>query len=298
MNRKFKNFNNLSEEFRKELPTLEHGEVVTFHMLTGVVNNDPDTTQRERNPIFYPKARIPMRDRVFDKYQGTNGKFIEIGVVTEDDGENPTRFLRFCPGEGESRFNGKFSLTGGNGMDDEIFQFLWVSNYNAGKEKRDTKEAPLFEYVDVIADSKKHTKKYDDLYVAMELANDMTDGEIRDFASAMNFSTSNPIEVIRTQVKQFAIENPEDFGARLVNPDTKLRALINKANAAGHIKFDALTYKVAWGKNDTVFATLIKQEGLTWQDTLVQWLNTAENGQQVQKQINGLIRNNAKTTVQ
>lgn len=295
MNRKFKNFNNLSEEFRKELPMLQPGEVATFHMLTGVVNNDPDSTQREKNPIFYPKARIPMRDRIFDSYQK---KYIEIGVVEEDDGEVPTKFLRFCPGEGEGRFNGKFSLIGGRGKDDDIFQFLWVSNYNAGKKDRDTKEPPLFEYVDIIADSKKHIKKYDDLYVAMELANEMTDGEVRDFASAMGWVLTNPIEVIRTQVKQFAMENPEDFGARIVNPDTKLKSLINKAHVAGHIKFDALTYKVAWGKNDTVFATLIKQEGVTWQDALVQWLNTAENGQQVQKQINGLIRNNAKTTVQ
>ena len=43
-------FNTISEDLMKSIPSLEVGQAVTFEMLTGVKNNDPDEKERQMLP--------------------------------------------------------------------------------------------------------------------------------------------------------------------------------------------------------------------------------------------------------
>ena len=157
------NFNTVSEELMKLIPKLEVGQAVTFEMLTGVKNNDPDEKERQRNPVLYPKANIPTRDRIKDPFLAQKGKDAWVDIVVADywDKERPIERL-FVPGLSDGvtnfQFGGKFSLVGGNQRDEELYEYLMVTNYNQDSvlgEGRDTSKTPLFKVVNTKAASQK-----------------------------------------------------------------------------------------------------------------------------------------------
>jgi len=49
--------------------------------LTGQKNNDPDEKERQKSPMLYPKANIPLRDRVKDPYIKEGSSWVDIVVV-------------------------------------------------------------------------------------------------------------------------------------------------------------------------------------------------------------------------
>lgn len=287
MYRKFKNFNNYSEQFLQDIPTLAQGEVATFRMLNGSKNIDPDTNERDKNPVFFPKTRIPMRDRVYDKYQN---KSIEIGVVREDDGDKPVSFHMFVPGMYEARFGGKFSLIGGRGNDSEVFQFLMVTNHNAKKENRDQSKEALFEYINIYEEAEKDAKIVDDMFIALQLVTEMKPTEIKDFAAAMGLSTTHDVKILHAAIKKYAMESPKEFNERIVAPETKIKSTISRAVEANIINYDPNTYKVHWVKSGIDFAQLNKQEGVDWRDVFVKWLQQSENGSKIESQLRGALR--------
>jgi hypothetical protein len=156
-------FNTISEDLMKSIPQLEVGQAVTFEMLTGVKNNDPDEKERQRNPVLYPKANIPTRDRIKDPYLAKQGKdaWVEIVVADYWDKERPIERL-FVPGLSDGvtnfQFGGKFSLVGGNQRDEELYEYLMITNFNQDSilgEGRDTSKIPLFKLVNTKAASQK-----------------------------------------------------------------------------------------------------------------------------------------------
>lgn len=48
-------FNAISEELKKQIPALEVGQTITFEMLTGQKNNDPDEKERQKVLCFILK---------------------------------------------------------------------------------------------------------------------------------------------------------------------------------------------------------------------------------------------------
>ena len=114
-------------------------------MLTGVKNNDPDEKERQRNPLLYPKANIPTRDRIKDPYLAKQGKDAWVDIVVADywDKEVP-RERFFVPGLSDGvtnfQFAGKFSLNGGNQRDEELYEYLMISNYNQDSNLGDARD--------------------------------------------------------------------------------------------------------------------------------------------------------------
>lgn len=145
-----KNFNNISEELKATIPVLEIGAIRRFRMLTAVLNNDPDYTERMKRPVFYGTHQIPTKDRIKDPF--AKNKYVDIGVVEEFDlaTERPTRFRLFVPGNHitiTGMWNGEFYLQGGITEDEELFEYLWISNYREGNQYRNTKVDPMFEEI-------------------------------------------------------------------------------------------------------------------------------------------------------
>jgi len=149
-------FNAISDDLKKTIPALEPGQVVTFEMLTGVVNTDPDEKERQKNPVLYPKANIPLRDRIKDKFLAASGKdsWVDITVADSWDKDGNPRERFFMPGisdgSADFKFGGKFSLSGGNQRDEELYEFLMITNWNQDSvlgEDRDRSKAPLFKII-------------------------------------------------------------------------------------------------------------------------------------------------------
>lgn len=203
-------FNRISEQLRKEcIPKLKKGEVRKFQMLTGVENNDPDLTERAKQPIFYGAYQVRTWDRIFDPYLNNGeGGYVDIGVVEEFDikANQPTKFRLFVPGQG----TGKFLLTGGKIKDEELFEYICICNENGSFKYRDESIQPLFEEINEEAEILKEEEEANLAIEAGAALSDLTENDYKAISKKIGVESSNP-KVMSIKVKQYAVAAPKDF---------------------------------------------------------------------------------------
>lgn len=289
-------FNTVSEELMKLIPQLEVGQAVTFEMLTGVKNNDPDEKERQRNPILYPKANIPTRDRIKDPFLAKQGKdaWVEIVVADYWDKERPIERL-FVPGLSDGvtnfQFGGKFSLVGGNQRDEELYEYLMITNYNQDSvlgEGRDTSKTPLFKVVNTKAASQKALTGFAVLKEAISLVATMKPVDARKIGAALNWNEFTDDDAILAEAANFARSKPEEFLKVYNDPNIDIKAAIRKALDTGVLNFDMATGKVNLGTQE--ITTIAKQDRGNVTEGLTQFVLTAKNGKDVLENIKAQMK--------
>lgn len=293
-------FNAISEELLKSIPKLEVGQTVTFEMLTGAKNNDPDEKERQRNPLLYPKANIPTRDRIKDPYLAKQGKDAWVDIVVADywDKEVP-RERFFVPGLSDGvtnfQFAGKFSLNGGNQRDEELYEYLMISNYNQDSilgEARDMSKAALFKVVNHKAASQKTLTGFNVLKEAISIISTMTPAEARQIGASLNWNEFTDDDAILAEVANFARNKPEEFLKVYNDPNKLIKSSVRKAIDTGIITFDMASGKVSIGSQEVT--TISKENRGNVTDALTQFINSAKNGSEVlsniNKQLNELVK--------
>ena len=289
-------FNAVSEELMKLIPPLEVGQSVTFEMLTGVKNNDPDEKERQRNPMLYPKANIPTRDRIKDPFLAKEGKdpWIEIVVADYWDKERPIERL-FVPGLSDGvtnfQFGGKFTLVGGNQRDEEMYEYCMITNYNQDSilgEGRDTSKTPLFKVVNTKAASQKTLTGFAVLKEAISIVATMTPEDARKIGAALNWNEFTDNDAILAEAANFARSNPEEFLKVYNDPNIDIKATLRKALDTGVLSFDMATGKVNLGTQE--ITTIAKQDRGNVTDALTQFVITAKNGKEVYENIKSQVK--------
>lgn len=280
-------FNTISEELMKSIPRLDVGQAVTFEMLTGVKNNDPDEKERQRNPVLYPKANIPTRDRIKDPYLAKQGKDAWVDIVVADywNGDKPVERL-FVPGLSDGvtnfQFGGKFSLVGGNQRDEELYEYLMISNYNQDSilgEGRDNSKIPLFKMVNTKAASQKTLTGLATLKEAVSIVSSLTAAEARKIGAALNWNEFTDDEAVLAEAANLARSNPDEFLRVYKDPNLETKAAIRKALDTGLLSFDMATGKVNLGTQE--ITTIAKQDRGNVTDALTQFVLSAKNGKDV-----------------
>ena len=289
-------FNTVSEELMKLIPQLEVGQAVTFEMLTGVKNNDPDEKERQRNPILYPKANIPTRDRIKDPFLAQQGKDAWVDIVVADywDKERPIERL-FVPGLSDGvtnfQFGGKFSLVGGNQRDEELYEYLMVTNYNQDSvlgEGRDTSKTPLFKVVNTKAASQKALTGFATLKEAISIVATMKPADARKIGAALNWNEFTDDDAILAEAANFARSKPEEFLKVYNDPNIEIKAVIRKALDTNVLAFDMATGKVNLGTQE--ITTIAKQDRGNVTEGLTQFVLTAKNGKDVLENIKAQLK--------
>ena len=289
-------FNAVSEELMKLIPRLEVGQAVTFEMLTGVKNNDPDEKERQRNPVLYPKANIPTRDRIKDPFLAQQGKDAWVDIVVADywDKERPIERL-FVPGLSDGvtnfQFGGKFSLVGGNQRDEELYEYLMVTNYNQDSvlgEGRDTSKTPLFKVVNTKAASQKALTGFAVLKEAISIVATMKPADARKIGAALNWNEFTDDDAILAEAANFARSKPEEFLKVYNDPNIEIKAVIRKALDTNVLAFDMATGKVNLGTQE--ITTIAKQDRGNVTEGLTQFVLTAKNGKDVLENIKAQMK--------
>jgi hypothetical protein len=289
-------FNTISEDLMKSIPQLEVGQAVTFEMLTGVKNNDPDEKERQRNPVLYPKANIPTRDRIKDPYLAKQGKdaWVEIVVADYWDKERPIERL-FVPGLSDGvtnfQFGGKFSLVGGNQRDEELYEYLMITNFNQDSilgEGRDTSKTPLFKLVNTKAASQKTLTGFATLKEAVSVISKMSASEARKIGAALNWNEFTDDDAILAEAANLARSNPEEFLKVYKDPNLETKAAIRKALDTNILNFDMATGKVNIGSQE--ITTVAKQDRGNVTDALTQFILSAKNGKEVLENIKSQLK--------
>lgn len=203
-----KNFNNISEQLREEcIKPLNAGEMVTFKMLNGVVNNDPDVTERMKLPVLYPNTQIRTYDRIKDPYLNGKGGFVDIGVPESVDlaSDKPTKFKFVTRGHGI----GLFTLSGDSIEDVELYEFLCIANENADFKYRDKKVFPLFEQVKEVNGDEKEQQDFDMVIKAGAALKKLNIDQKRKFAVLIQINPNLDERALTKDLQKFIQSFPE-----------------------------------------------------------------------------------------
>lgn len=289
-------FNNISDKLKASIPKLKPEEVVTFKMLNGVPNPDPDPIEKEKNPILYGKVQVNTNARIFDKFVKDEtgneiGNYVDIGCVERWNGEVPERFRLFVPGMGHySRFQGKFSLIGGNAKDEELYEYLWLTPERKGSPCADSGIDPIFEIVDLKANVKTSVTRHDTLRKAIAysdlLAADLP--KARAVMAALNQPTYQDKDVLLASVMELARNKPDDFIKTFDSAETPTIGLVKEAMDAGIISHDIATGEVTIGGVKILDLKIERVEDFPRQMAL--WAATASNGIDVLNNIKSRLK--------
>lgn len=277
----YHNFNDVSQELLDTVPKLKPGQKITFQMLTGINIQDAETGE---NKLTYGKMQIPCRDRIKDPF---TGKVHDIGIVEEYDiqSKEPTKFRFFMPGWGDQHFRGTFELVGGIVEDEELLEYLWLSNLNDSNPNRSDRMHSMFRPIDVVADSKKIKSAANKRRDALILVTEMDLRSMKSVASALNFPDFQDDEVLRGKVIEWADENPDDFLELYANPATMIKADIRRAIDKSILVYDPAGNRMLWAKGNAIIATFDRVEGVDHLQQMADWCQTAKNGAEVLKTV-------------
>lgn len=289
-------FNDISEDLKNELiPQFRDGEVVRFRLQGG--KYEPATGLHS----FGATYNIVLKDRIKDK----DGRYKEIGVPDQVDGDHVTRVKKFrleASGYGRDQFlTGDFSLTRGNIEHDEIIDFLFLSNRCGTRKGRDESQRIEWVYVNEKVEAKTKARAQDKKFTAMMEAHNMGAEAQRSFAAGMNWDVSMDPDILITKIREYAENNPVDFLKRTNDPAGKLKGLIKGALDKDIIRYTPDKHAFVWGDSGVVVGKLDRDEegkGLSTVDLIAKWLGEAKNGGDMEKAIknkyNATLRELAK----
>lgn len=136
--------NMISKELLDTVPKFKDGEVKTFKCMWGIPNNQPHLMGNpNKKPILFGHSQIPTNDRIKDPI---TGKHVIIGVIEDftAETEHVTKYKTFIPGQNELEFSGIFLLREGNQDEEELYEYLYLCNYNRDNPNRNKKIEPMF----------------------------------------------------------------------------------------------------------------------------------------------------------
>lgn len=281
-------YNDLSAELLAKIPKLQHGQEFTFMMLTGMKNPNPDPEEQKNRPVLYPRQNIPTRDRIKD----VDGSYKDIILADGWIKDEPTKNRLVMPGMdvNQGMFFGKFSVRGGNVADEELYQYLMLTNYNEDsvlEADRDTSVTPLFRVVDVKRTAKETSNKVTTLKNALEKAVGITkegnESQALAFAASLNWPTYPDKEELNAKILDMAREKPEEFLKITNDPMGKIKSLVKQAFDKGVLTVDLKSGEVKL--NDNTIHVVPKEERKDVNTHMALWFNTAKNAPEVKASI-------------
>lgn len=278
--------NDVSEELKPK--KLQKGEVIIYQMLNGHIN--PIKEERATRPYIFPFAsEIPSTDRIYDPHKKD---YVDIALVESFDKEKnviPRKIKVF------GTTGGKFSCSAGIIADEEQYEYLEMTNYNKSNPNRDESVEPLFERVDVIGTSKANRKKRNDLLEALKYAQALTDGEAKEFAASVGWNETDPIDIIRDKIEEFAQTKPSDFIKTVEAKDREIKAVIKRGIDAGVINYDTQQHKITIASNNNTLIKMDRVEGVDYLTQAADDVMHNKNGDKVLQTIKRLLQPNNAT---
>ena len=274
---KLPNLNQIPSDLLETIPPLEPGQVARFRSLIHVVDFDAELNI---STVIYKRLFLGYRDTIRWK-----GQLIPIGIPKETDNGNVVSFSSELFGAGEL-FSGIISLYGDNMEDQKKYMFMMLSNYRKGNPCRSTSQKPLYELIDIPAESKARRKSRSALRDALNVAENMTLDEVRSYACALNMNENQPEDALRDAIEAYAQTNPEVFMNSFKNPAFALSAVIRRALDGNIIFFEPTVNKVKYADaKATTIATLDLAEGESWLMAFAEYCLTSEQGAAAMKNI-------------
>lgn len=293
-----KQFNNISDGLKKQIPKLKPNEVVVFQMLNGVPNPEPDDKERNRQGlILYPKTQVMTQFRIYDKDKKSEGsdqegEYVDIVLADGWIGEIPSKARCFVPGNENglagSRFQGKFQCVGGVVKDEELFEVLYLSPQRKGTPCPDPSVEQIFEIVDLKASTKDSLGKFDKLKRVLDIVSKIEEADARSIMRALGQPEYQDKDVLMAKTKELATTKVDDFLITYDNKGRSLKSDITEAILTGVIFHDLSTGDITLGKTKVANIKVSNPDALP--EAFMQWIVTSTNGQDVWNNIKAQMK--------
>lgn len=277
-------FNNISDELKKLIPKLKPGETKVFQLTNGVPNPEPDEKERiKQGAILYPKVQLMTQFRIFDKFKGNGGEYVDMALADSWAGDNPSKVRCFVPGNENglqgSRFQGKFQVTGGVVREEELFEIMFLSPQRKDSPCPDPSIEQIFELVDITAGNQAKMTKFEKLERVVEITKSITPADARRVMKSLNQPDYQDDATLLAQTKDYATRNVEAFLNTFDSKESHIKEAVVDAIAAGVLAHDIPTGDISVG--GAIVANIKVSTADVFPDAFVKWLESAENGKDV-----------------
>lgn len=289
-------YNEFSPEYRKQLE--DHvrslGKKVRYRFHIENPNPDPE---KYNGPIIWPAVWTldPAKFRVNDPKEKRDGisKSKQVALIADVDEKGvPNKFKRIRI---SARMKGilEFNLIDSEGNENyEEFQmvmFLELHPKNKNGLTKGGTETKVFERIDIKAAAVESTRKRRERDSAKEIARNLKDTEVREYAAAMMWDETEDIEVLRDRLEGEAENEPAMFLALHEGEQVGAQATIKRAIDQQVIGIDPISGTVTWAKNGKVIVSLGQNAGNKSDIArLADWFGSGEKKvEAIYKQIQG-----------
>jgi hypothetical protein len=298
----FAHFNDLSPKLRQELEQKveSFGKKVRYRFDVSKPNPDPE---KYNGQFVYPNIYTldPTKFTIQDPYENREGKSKTKNIGLVDDGfindkGVPERFKKV-------KINGSDKAVLTLNIEDsrEDFytaMFLELHPKNKGGNFASRTLYHIFSRIDENAAAREARTERSERLKALNVAQSMSDGELIDFADAMQWDSSDDIEVLRNKVEELADNNPIYFNDFVQGKAVEYQSLIQQAINKGLISFNHGDYSFVWTGNQQVITNLSPTSSKTNIEKLSEWMQTSGNkGDDLHKKLKSLVKGGKKEKV-
>lgn len=197
-----------------------------------------------------PAAKnVPPIDQIWDEEKQ---EFIDIAAVKSFNAEGDHTFheIYFFGNQG-----GHLILRGGRGIDQEIYSYLTLCNYNGSNPNRDESKEIYFTLVDEKVKSEQERKVRNLKREALNISSDLNTDDVRNYIAALGQDDTRPVEVLRNELETMADNDPKSFLELVNNKQAVMKATLNRAIKKGVIIFDEEQSKFSWPTGEVIVIT-------------------------------------------
>lgn len=263
--------NNLPASITKSIPPLGD-KPIRFRLLN--IRKD------ENGKWLVPFMKgVPSKDRIIDpatKKVYDIANIVRIGLNDVPEIQVPF----FTSGE-----VGRITINPQKAEDINLYEYLWLSNYNASNPLRDQTKVPIYELEDEAKDAEKFLDKQGVRLAALQRVALMNDDEVRVVGGASGLvDPGDEIAVIRKKLMTFADTEPKkfhDLDGR-VSGNTEYYSIVRKAIDAKIIFLDKKgpVWKYV-ASNGKIVSALKGADDEVQIRNLADWLKNTEEGSTV-----------------
>jgi hypothetical protein len=295
----FAHFNDLSPKLREELEQKVQslGRRVRYRFDIAKPNPDPE---KYNGQFVYPNMYTldPTKFTIQDPYENREGKSKtkNVGLVEDgfiNDKGIPERFKKI-------RVNGSdqavLTLNIEDSRDDYYTaMFLELHPKNKGGQFMSKTLYPIFSRIDENAAAKGARTERSERLKALNVAQAMSDAELIDFADAMQWDSSDDIEILRNRAEELADNNPIYFNDFVQGKTVEYQSLVKQAINKGLISFNHGDYSFVWSGNQQVITNLPPTGSKTEIEKMSEWMQTSGNkGDDFYKKLKSLVKGGKK----
>ena len=298
----YAHFNDLSPKLREEIePQVEaFGNSVRYRFDVSKPNPDPE---RYNGDTVYPNMYTldPTKFTIQDPYEDRVGKSKTKNIALVDDGfinerGIPERFKKIRI-SGSNRAILKLNIK--DNRDDFYKAMLLELHPKLSDGKFMNKNLfPMVSRIDENAAARTARTERSERLKALNVAQGMSDEELINFADAMQWDSSEELEILRNQAEELADRNPIYFNDLVESKEVEYQSLIKQAMNKDLIAFNPSEYKFIWSGNQQTISVLSPVGDKTQIQKLSEWMQTSGNkGDDFYKKLKSLVKGGKKEKV-